>query len=337
METKTQPEARREGRLVFHVDMDAFFASVEQHDHPEYRGKPLIIGGLSGRGVVSTCSYEARRYGVHSAMPMTQAQRRCPQAIFLPGNYARYGEVSAQIFEIFAAFAPVVEPLSIDEAFLDVTGTELLSGSPRAYAVRLKEEIRRQTGLVASVGIAPNKFLAKIASDLEKPDGLVVVPPDAAGVRAFLWPLPVSRIWGVGKKTEQHLLTLRVRTVGDLAKLPEALQQEIYVDDLFQQMPLYVRTYLLLHEEGHIIAGHPHKRDLSQELEADSYAVKKMSRFLVHKAMLHVMSVFMKIDWTVAAEYMVRLSDLGYSKAKTMYIIAPNGLRFDVETIRKYL
>lgn len=220
METKTQPEARREGRLVFHVDMDAFFASVEQHDHPEYRGKPLIIGGLSGRGVVSTCSYEARRYGVHSAMPMAQAQRRCPQAIFLPGNYARYGEVSAQIFEIFAAFAPVVEPLSIDEAFLDVTGTELLSGSPRAYAVRLKEEIRRQTGLVASVGIAPNKFLAKIASDLEKPDGLVVVPADEAGIRAFLWPLPVRRIWGVGAKTAARLASLHVRTVGELAAMP---------------------------------------------------------------------------------------------------------------------
>ncbi len=220
METKTQPEARREGRLVFHVDMDAFFASVEQHDHPEYRGKPLIIGGLSGRGVVSTCSYEARRYGVHSAMPMTQAQRRCPQAIFLPRNYARYGEVSAQIFEIFAAFAPVVEPLSIDEAFLDVTGTELLSESPRAYAVRLKEEIRRQTGLVASVGIAPNKFLAKIASDLEKPDGLVVVPADEAGIRAFLWPLPVRRIWGVGAKTAARLASLHVRTVGELAAMP---------------------------------------------------------------------------------------------------------------------
>ena len=148
--------------------------------HPEYRGKPLVIGGLSGRGVVSTCSYEARRYGVHSAMPMGEAQRRCPQAVFLPGDYARYREASAEVFQVFTAFAPVVEPLSIDEAFLDMTGMERLIESPRAYAVRLKEEIRQRVGLVASIGIAPNKFLAKVASDLEKPDGLVVVPPDAA-------------------------------------------------------------------------------------------------------------------------------------------------------------
>lgn len=186
----------QKARVIFHVDMDAFFASVEQRDHPEYRGKPLVIGGLSGRGVVSTCSYEARRYGVHSAMPMGEAQRRCPQAVFLPGDYARYREASAEVFQVFTAFAPVVEPLSIDEAFLDMTGMERLIESPRAYAVRLKEEIRQRVGLVASIGIAPNKFLAKVASDLEKPDGLVVVPPDAAGVRAFLWPLPVRRIWG---------------------------------------------------------------------------------------------------------------------------------------------
>ena len=209
-------------RVIFHVDMDAFFASVEQRDHPEYRGKPLVIGGLAGRGVVSTCSYEARRYGVHSAMPMGEAQRRCPQAIFLTGDYARYRAVSAEVFRIFAAFAPVVEPLSIDEAFLDVTGMERLIESPRAYAVQLKETIRREVGLVASVGIAPNKFLAKIASDLEKPDGLVVVPSGAAGVRAFLWPLPVRRIWGVGEKTAARLAALRVRTVGDLARMDPA-------------------------------------------------------------------------------------------------------------------
>lgn len=209
-------------RVIFHVDMDAFFASVEQRDHPEYRGKPLVIGGLAGRGVVSTCSYEARRYGVHSAMPMGEAQRRCPQAIFLTGDYARYRAVSAEVFRIFAAFAPVVEPLSIDEAFLDVTGMERLIESPRAYAVQLKETIRREVGLVASVGIAPNKFLAKIASDLEKPDGLVVVPSGAAGVRAFLWPLPVRLIWGVGEKTAARLAALRVRTVGDLARMDPA-------------------------------------------------------------------------------------------------------------------
>ena len=145
-------------RLVMHVDMDAFFASVEQNDHEEYRGKPLIVGGLAGRGVVSTCSYEARRFGVHSAMPMVRARQLCPQGIFLAGNYRRYAEVSAAIFAIFARYSPVIEPLSIDEAFLDLTGMEYIMGTPIAYARRLKAEIRAETGIVASVGIAPNKF-----------------------------------------------------------------------------------------------------------------------------------------------------------------------------------
>lgn len=181
-------------RLVMHVDMDAFFASVEQNDHEEYRGKPLIVGGLAGRGVVSTCSYEARRFGVHSAMPMVRARQLCPQGIFLAGNYRRYAEVSAAIFAIFARYSPVIEPLSIDEAFLDLTGMEYIMGTPIAYARRLKAEIRAETGIVASVGIAPNKFLAKLASDLDKPDGLVIITEE--NVRQVLDPLPVSRIWG---------------------------------------------------------------------------------------------------------------------------------------------
>ena len=209
-------------RVVFHVDMDAFFAAVEQREHPEYRGKPLIIGGLAGRGVVSTCSYEARKFGVHSAMPMERAQRLCPDGIYIEGDYPLYRAASQEVFAIFHVYSPVVEPLSIDEAFLDMTGMERLMTRPHDYAVRLKREIREKTQLVASVGIAPNKFLAKIASDLEKPDGLVEVPQDAAGIRAFLWPLPVSRIWGVGKKTEAQLHAMHVRTVGDLAKLSAA-------------------------------------------------------------------------------------------------------------------
>lgn len=146
------------GRLVMHVDMDAFFAAIEQRDHEGYRGQPVIVGGLSGRGVVSTCSYEARRFGVHSAMPMVRARRLCPQGIFLPGRFERYRAVSREIFAIFARYAPVVEPLSIDEAFLDLTGMEHLMGTPLAYARKLKAEIREKTGLVASVGLAPNKF-----------------------------------------------------------------------------------------------------------------------------------------------------------------------------------
>ena len=204
-------------RLVMHVDMDAFFASVEQLDHEEYRGKPLIVGGLGGRGVVSTCSYEARRFGVHSAMPMGRAQQLCPQGIFIAGNYPRYAAVSTQIFAIFARYSPVIEPLSIDEAFLDLTGMERLMESPRQYAQALKTEIREQTGIVASVGIAPNKFLAKLASDIEKPDGLVIITKE--NMSAILEPLPVGRIWGVGRKMGGELAAMHIRTIGDLRRV----------------------------------------------------------------------------------------------------------------------
>lgn len=206
------------GRLVMHVDMDAFFAAIEQRDHEGYRGQPVIVGGLSGRGVVSTCSYEARRFGVHSAMPMVRARRLCPQGIFLPGRFERYRAVSREIFAIFARYAPVVEPLSIDEAFLDLTGMEHLMGTPLAYARKLKAEIREKTGLVASVGLAPNKFLAKLASDLRKPDGLVIVTPE--NMRAILDPLPVGRIWGVGRKTEQVLQRLGICHIQELRGTP---------------------------------------------------------------------------------------------------------------------
>ena len=206
-------------RTILHVDMDAFFAAVEQREHPEYRGKPVIVGGLSSRGVVSTASYEARRSGVHSAMPMETARRRCPDGIFVQGNYALYSAVSAEIFAIFARYSPLVEPLSIDEAFLDITGMELLAPSPHALAARLKAEIREKTGLVASVGIAPNKFLAKLASDLEKPDGLVEIRAEEAVRR--LAPLPVRRLWGVGRRTEEKLAALGLKTIGDMQQVDE--------------------------------------------------------------------------------------------------------------------
>ncbi|ORU00005.1 DNA polymerase IV [Anaerovibrio sp. JC8] len=204
-------------RIIMHVDMDAFFASVEQLDHKEYRGKPLIVGGIGGRGVVSTCSYEARKFGVHSAMPTSKARKLCPQGIFIQGNYPRYAEVSQQIFDIFDHYSPLIEPLSIDEAFLDLTGMGRLMDDPLQYAMKLKQEIREKTGIVASVGIAPNKFIAKIASDLDKPDGLVVVAKDE--VQDFLDPLPVRRIWGVGAKTAALLDSIHIRTVLDLRKL----------------------------------------------------------------------------------------------------------------------
>ena len=167
-------------RWIMHVDMDAFFASVEQFDNPDLMGLPVIVGGQSDRGVVSTCSYEARVYGVHSAMPMIEARRLCPQAVFLPGRMKRYQEVSRQIMNIFDSFSPLVEQLSVDEAFLDISGMELLAGSERDIGFKVKRSIKEKTGLTASVGIAPNKFLAKLASDMQKPDGLVVIRAEEA-------------------------------------------------------------------------------------------------------------------------------------------------------------
>ena len=202
-------------RIVLHIDMDAFFASVEQRDHEEYRGKPVIVGGLGARGVVSTASYEARKFGVHSAQAMAIARRRCPNAIFLHPDHARYSDVSRQIFSILSRFSPVIEQLSIDEGFLDLTGMERLMENPRAYGEEIKRAVREETGLTASVGIAPNKFLAKLASDLEKPDGLVVIRAEDA--EKVLAPLPVNRIFGVGKKTEARLAAIGVRTIGQMA------------------------------------------------------------------------------------------------------------------------
>jgi DNA polymerase-4 len=204
---------------ILHVDMDAFYASVEQRDRPELRGRPVVVGGLDGRGVVCAASYEARPFGVHSAMPMSTARRLCPHAVFLPPRMRYYVQVSRQIRDVFLSFTPLVEPLSLDEAFLDVQGCEGLFGPAPEIARRIKERIGAETGLIASVGVAANKFLAKLASDHGKPDGFVVLRPEQ--VAAFLAPLPVGRIWGVGKKAERGLHALGVRTIGELAALPE--------------------------------------------------------------------------------------------------------------------
>jgi nucleotidyltransferase/DNA polymerase involved in DNA repair len=206
-------------RYIVHVDMDAFYAAVEQRDHPEYRGKPVVVGadpkGGTGRGVVSACSYEARRFGIHSAMPISTAYRKCPHAVFLRGDMQKYVRISRQIFAILERFTPDIEPISIDEGFLDITGSYHLTGSPEETCRRIKAAIREETGLTASIGMAPNKMTAKIASDLEKPDGLVIVSRD--GLLDFLSPLPVEKLWGVGKKTLEALGTIGIRTVGDLA------------------------------------------------------------------------------------------------------------------------
>ncbi len=208
--------------IILHVDMDAFFAAVEQRDRPELRGLPVMVGSPPDqRGVVATCSYEARRFGVHSAMPSRTAYQKCPDAIFLPVRMERYQEVSHQIMEVFESFTPWVEPLSIDEAFLDVTGAVRLFGDGPAMARRLKARVRAVTGLTCSVGVAPNKFLAKLASECQKPDGLTVTPFDAAGIHAFLGPLPIERMWGVGRKTKHVLLSHGIRTFSDLQAIPE--------------------------------------------------------------------------------------------------------------------
>ena len=226
MENETENKMKPDNRWILHMDMDAFFAAVEQRDHEEYRGKPVIVGGLSARGVVSTASYEARKFGVHSAMPMAIARRKCPNGIFLTGDYRKYGKVSDQIFRILDRFSPLVEPLSIDEGFLDLTGMEQLMESPEDYGRKLKAAIRKETGLIASVGIAPNKFLAKLASDLQKPDGLVIIRRE--DIPKILWPLPISKIWGVGKKTAARLSLYGYRSIGDLAKVErDILQRQV--------------------------------------------------------------------------------------------------------------
>jgi DNA polymerase IV len=200
-------------RAILHIDMDAFYASVEERDRPELKGKPLIVGGTGGRGVVAAASYAVRRFGVHSAMPMREALRRCPEAIVVHPRMARYQEVSQQVFAIFHAFTPLVEGLSLDEAFLDVTASQQLLGGPEVIGAEIRRRIAGQTGLTASVGIAPNKLLAKIASDLNKPDGMCRI--DAGNLREILDPLPIHKLFGVGQKSLPTVLEAGIRTFGD--------------------------------------------------------------------------------------------------------------------------
>jgi DNA polymerase-4 len=204
--------------------MDAFYPSVEVLDNPQLRGKPVIVGGSRKRGVVSSASYEARKYGVHSAQPMATAMRLCPNGIVLPVRMSRYKEVSEQVFEIFHIFTPLVEPLSIDEAFLDVTDSTRLFGSPVEIAKKIKQMVAEKTGLTISAGVAPSKFVAKIASDIEKPDGLTVVPADK--VRTFLDPLPIKKMWGVGKVTQKALSRLGIHTFKDLSQVSVVVLEE---------------------------------------------------------------------------------------------------------------
>ena len=206
-------------RWIMHVDMDAFFASIEQLDHPEYKGHPVIVGGLSSRGVVATCSYEARKFGVHSAMPISRAKKLCPDGVYVYPRMDRYKEVSHQIFSIMKEFTPHIEPLSIDEAFLEVSGMSTMYSGPKALGRAIKDRVFEETGLIISAGLAPNKFLAKLASDLDKPDGLVVIPYGRE--KEILAPLPIKRIWGVGPRTEKILKTGGFHLMRHIQALPD--------------------------------------------------------------------------------------------------------------------
>lgn len=209
-----------------HVDMDAFFASIEQREHPEWKGKPVIVGGLSGRGVVSTASYEARRYGVHSAMPMSRARALCPEGIFVKPHFELYKKTSDEIHQIMLHYAAAIEPISLDEAFMDITGMGKQYPTLGAIGRAIKAEIFEKTRLIASAGIAPNKFLAKMASDMDKPDGLTIIPYGRE--KGILAPLPIRRLWGVGAATERRLTEAGFRTIGDIQRAaPGAVEMAV--------------------------------------------------------------------------------------------------------------
>ncbi len=222
------PDADDTGCPVLHVDMDAFFASVEVRRRPELRGRPVVVGGLGPRGVVSSASYEARPYGVRSAMPMARARALCPQAVYLPPDFTAYSAASRAVMGIFRDVTPLVEPLSLDEAFLDVAGARRLFGRPAAIARLIRERVAGEQGLTCSVGVAPSKFVAKLGSTRAKPDGLLVVP--AARVLDFLHPLPVAALWGVGERSAETLRRLGLTTVGELARAPSGMLRQALGD-----------------------------------------------------------------------------------------------------------
>lgn len=212
-------------RAILHIDMDAFYASIEQRDNPELKGKPVIIGGKVGRGVVSTASYEARKYGVRSAMPISEAVRRCPDGIYIPPDIPKYRAVSEQIMAIFQRYTPDVEAISLDEAFIDVTGSQKLFGSAEQIGRTIKQSVYEELQLTASVGLAYNKFLAKLASDLDKPDGFYIVTPD--DLQEKIWPLSIRRMMGVGHKTADLLERMNVKTIGQLAVMDQGLLEHV--------------------------------------------------------------------------------------------------------------
>ncbi len=238
-----------QSKHIIHLDMDAFYPSVEVLDNPALKGKPVIVGGSKERGVVSSASYEARKFGIHSAQPIAKAKRRCPGGIFLPVRMSRYQEISKQVFGIFHRFTPLVEPISIDEAFLDVTDSIRLFGQPGNIAKKIKQIILTETGLTISAGVAPSKFVAKIASDIDKPDGLTVVHPD--DVRDFLDPLPVKKMWGVGKVSQRLLSRLNIHNFRDLRQTPVKV-----LEKKFGKHGVKIHLLAMGVDERDVIPGH---------------------------------------------------------------------------------
>lgn len=269
-----------EPRTILHVDMDAFFASIEQRDLPELKGKPVLVGGKGPRAVVAAASYEARKFGCRSAQPMAIALRKCPEAVVAKPRMSRYSEISQQIFCILDDFSPLVEPLSVDEAFVDVTGTARILGSPRQIAEKIRKRIFNETGLTASVGVAPNKFLAKLASDMDKPDGLTII--EREGIPQAIAGLAISRMWGVGPVTEKKLLVMGVKTFGDLQSLP--------IDELIKQFgSLGAKLHHLSHgDDSRCVTPEQSVKSVSQEQTfyedvADSVVVRDVLLSQVEK------------------------------------------------------
>jgi DNA polymerase-4 len=267
-----------DNRAILHVDMDAFYASVEQFDNPELAGQPVIVGGTGGRGVVAAASYEVRRFGVHSAMPMREALKRCPHAIVIRPRLKRYREVSNQVFEIFGEFTDLVEGLSLDEAFLDVTGSAGLFGSAEEMAREIKNRIRVRTGLTASVGVSHNKLLAKLASEMNKPDGLAVIRP--AEVTTILDPMPVRRLHGIGAKTAARLEQQGIHTLGQLRRAPESV-----LWPLFRRDTREMRERASGIDDRPVVSDAPEKQISSEEtFDVDIKDHEELRRRLAHLA-----------------------------------------------------
>ena len=313
---------------IIHVDMDAFFAAIEQRDRPETRGRPLLVGGKK-RGVVAAASYEARKFGIHSAMPMHQALRRCPHAVVVPPNRARYLEASQQIFAVFREYTPLVQGLSVDEAFLDVTGSRRLFGDAVTIATSIKQRILERTALTSSAGIASSKFVAKIASDLDKPNGLVIVPEEQA--QAFLAPLPIEKMWGIGPKSASQLRKAGYRTFADLAtEEPKRLEHVIgkrAADLQALARGLDNRAVISEHVAKSISAERTFEHDLSQIDDITPHLLAQcaeIARRLVHLGMqAHVLRVKVKYGDFRTKGKQQRLEEATYSRDTFFKVAKP--------------